>query len=226
MKMHPVFFAALFLPLASFSAGPHPVWPPNARVFQLLQNRLNASTLASFDPAARIDSLALTLRPDGSWPDLDYADRGRSRWQPSTHWDRILLLTQAYRSTRHPAFNQPGLSEAIGRAIAYWNAKKPTSPNYWWNAIGVPLKMGEALLLLDENLPEAVRTNALRLMKLGIKPDFYDYHGPATGQNQVWLATIHLMAGVLERDSLALRRAFGALHDEIKVTSGEGIQPD
>lgn len=203
--------------LTAFSAE-----PPQTGVFGVLQTRLNANTLAGFSPAARIDSLARTLRADGSWPDLDYADKSRSRWQPSTHWDRILLLTQAYRSARHPAFNRPELKAKIETAIAYWNAAKPVSENYWWNAIGVPLKMGEALLLLDA----PPRTQTMALMKLGIKPDFYNYHGPATGQNQVWLATIHLMAGVLERDSLALRRAFTALHDEIKITTAEGIQPD
>lgn len=216
----------LILSLGCCSLGALATDPPPEPVYQLLQTRLNEASLTAFEASARVDSLTRTLRSDGSWPDLDYADQSPSRWQPGTHWDRILLLAQAYRLAHHPAFGQPDLKRKVERAVGYWNRQRPVCPNYWWNAIGVPLKMGEALLLLDDALPEATRTQTLSLMKLGVKPGFYDYHGPATGQNQVWLATIHLMAGVLERDSLALRRALGALADEIKVTTAEGIQPD
>lgn len=199
---------------------------PPGDVYRLLQTRLNAHSLAAFASRAPLDSLARALRVDGSWPDLDYADQGRSHWSAGMHWDRILLLAQAYRSARHPAYGQPDLRAKLERAVGYWNQTRPVNPNYWWNAIGVPLKMGEVLLLLDDALPAPLRRQTVALMKLGVKPNFYDYHGPATGQNQVWLATIHLMTGVLERDSLVLRRAFRALYDEIKVTTAEGIQPD
>ncbi len=213
----------LGLPLAAFSAA---LTPPTDSVCRTLQTRIDANTLSQFDPAQPIDSLARSLRADGTWPDLDYAAHDRSRWQAYKHWERILLLSQAYRTAGHPAYNRPELKAGIGAAVAYWTRTKPVHPIYWWNAIGVPVKMGESLLLLGDDLPADQRVSVLALMKLGVKPDYYEYHGTATGQNQVWLASIHLMTGVLECDTLVLRRAFTALHDEIKVTTEEGIQPD
>lgn len=206
-----------------------PVWaekPGHTDVYQTLQERFNAFTLASFNQSAPLDSVLLTLRPGGSWPDIAYTDQSPSRWAAATHWDRIWQLTQAYRTAGHPFHNRPDVAAKVGTAIGWWNRAKPVSRNWWWNSIGVPLKIGETLLLLGNELPNAQRTPAITLMKAGIKPNLYDYHGSATGQNLVWLATIHAMAGVLERDETVLKRAFTAIWNEINVTTDEGIQPD
>lgn len=195
-------------------------------VFETLKKRFNTQHMSLFTTAASVDSVAGAMQPDGHWADLAYTSKITSRWPGAVHWDRILLMTHAYRSPGHPAYNQPALKEKILTAMAWWNQTKPTSLNYWWNAIGVPLKMGETYLLLDADVPEAMKSDGLALMKLGVKPDFYDYHGVATGQNLVWLASIHLMIGVLAHDAQALKRAFGAIYDEIQITPKEGIQTD
>lgn len=198
----------------------------NDRVYTLLTTRINENTLKSITATTRLDSLLAALKPDGSWPDINYADPARSRWQPGLHWDRLLLMTQAYRSANHPFYDRADVKTAIQTAIACWNRTKPVSDNYWWNAIGVPQKMGETLLLLADDLPADEQAQTLTLLKMAVRPDHYEFNGTATGQNQIWLATIHLMSGLLERDSVSLRRAFGAMHDEIRVTTAEGIQPD
>ena len=195
-------------------------------VYAVLQQRFNENSLAAFDTSAPVEEWIQTLGENGKWADLDYSDKSSSRWQPGTHWTRLLLLTQAYRSPGHSQFNQKSLKNKLLKSIAWWNTESLTSQNYWWNAIGVPLRMGETFLLLGDELPENDRLKGVASMKLGIKPDFYDYHGVATGQNLVWLATIHLMIGVLEKDATALKRAFGAVYEEIKITTEEGIQPD
>ncbi|GAB2565224.1 polysaccharide lyase 8 family protein [Spirosoma areae] len=200
--------------------------PVEPDVYQTLRERFNALTLTAFNQSIPLDSTLLTLRPDGSWPDIAYAEQSPSRWAAATHWDRIEQLTQAYRTVGHPFYNRPDVSTKALAAIGWWNQQKPVCRNYWWNAIGIPLKMGEALLLLGKELPDNQRTAGIALMKVGVKPDFYDYHGPATGQNQVWLATIHAMAAILEKDEAGLKRAFSAIWAEIKVTTAEGIQPD
>ena len=195
-------------------------------VYHTLSHRIMQRTLAGVTPATPLDSLLLRVKPDGSWPDLDYADTTRSRWQPGIHWERLLLLTQVFRLPGHPAYNHPALKKRILSAIGYWNSVRPVCPNLWWNLIGVPQKMGETLLLMASDLSPDQQSQTLALLKRGIKPTYYDFNGPATGQNQIWLATIHLMSGLLEHDSTTLRRAFGAMAGEIKVTTAEGIQAD
>jgi chondroitin AC lyase len=195
-------------------------------VFNQLRERFNQNSIGSIDPAIRIDSMLLHLQADGNWTDIAYEEQTPSRWSAATHWDRSLLMAQLYRSEQSVYFKKAALKEKVLQAIGWWNHNLPVSRNYWWNAIGLPLKIGESFLLLDNDLPAAQRTAGIGLMKLGIKPDFYDYHGPATGQNQIWLATVHLMTGVLEKDERQLNRAFRAIYEEIKITTEEGIQPD
>ena len=54
-----------------------------------------------------IHRLISTIRGDGSWPDINYADTKRSGWEPKQHTERILKLTKYYareqdfRSSQH-----------------------------------------------------------------------------------------------------------------------------
>jgi hypothetical protein len=57
----------------------------------------------------------------------------------------------------------------------------------------VPQLVGEVLLLMDDVLSAAQLQQGYKLMKVGIKPNYHDMSGPATGQNAVWLATIHFV---------------------------------
>jgi chondroitin AC lyase len=195
-------------------------------IFAILADRMNVSGMASANNSLSPDSLLVNFVADGSWSDVDYKDNSASQWRAAVHWERILLLAKVYRSGRDRRSGDPGLRDKITKAVAYWNDLRPVCRNYWWNAIGVPLRMGEAFLLLGEDLPLAHQQEGITLMKLGIKPDIYDYHGEATGQNLVWLATVHIMTGVMQRDSTALRRAFNAIYQEVKISSLEGIQDD
>lgn len=108
----------------------------------------------------------------------------------------------------------------------FWYRQRPVCRNYWWNAIGIPLRMGETLLLFKTFVSQSHIATGIDRMGLGIKKDFYDYHGPATGQNAVWLATVHLMIGLLQRDSAALLRASQTIGNEVLLTTAEGIQHD
>ena len=47
-----------------------------------------------------------------------------------------------------------------------------------------------------------------------------------TGQNKVWCAGIGIMKGVLYEDADLLSQAVGDVWSELRVSTGEGIQPD
>lgn len=158
---------------------------------------------------------------EGSWADINYNDNNPANWEPSIHWDRILNLAIKFSKTGDPI-----LMSSIIRAIDFWDTRKPVATNYWWNAIGVPLKIGKTLVVMGDQLPPELQQTASHYMELGIKKDFYDYHGKATGQNLVWLATVHIMMGVVQKDPAALARAFNAIYAEVKVSVDEGIQYD
>jgi chondroitin AC lyase len=180
-----------------------------------------AEFVAQNEDGSRIAAFDEDTGENGSWPDINYNDNNAANWQPSIHWDRILQLAIKFSKTRDPL-----LRKYIIKAINFWDTRKPVSGNYWWNAIGVPLKIGKTIVLIGSQLPPEEKKIALSHMGLGIKKDFYDYHGMATGQNLVWLATVHIMMGIAQQDTVALVRAFNAIYDEVKVSNSEGIQYD
>lgn len=167
---------------------------------------------ASDDIAKHVRS----LKPDGSWPDVDYASKARSSWPAANHSSRLLAMsTEFARGTA----DQPGLAAAIHRAFVCWIKKDPQCPNWWYNQIGVPKDLATAGLLLGKELNAAEKTYLLKVVmprtKIGM-----------TGQNKLWLAGNTFMLGLIGRDEAAIRDATNAIWDEVAIGGGEGVQPD
>lgn len=157
-----------------------------------------------------------TLGADGSWPDLDYADRSRSGWQPSVHAARLLELAKVYHTD---LYHQPEVSRKIHAALRYWFQGNFRCTNWWYNEIGVPKMMGGVFLLMREELEPDEMEAAVKYMenaRLG-----------RTGQNKVWLAENVLLRALLQNDTVLLLRAAREMKDELRINQeGEGIRPD
>jgi chondroitin AC lyase len=172
------------------------------------------------------DSLIKKITPAGNWPDINYKDKTDSRWQPAEHWFRLVKLAVDYKNEKSSYYKNHLLKDAILNGIRYWIREKPKANNYWWNVIGVPGYLGSVLILMEDELDEFMLKGGVDLLLVGVKPDYYDYHGKATGQNLLWIATAHLYAACLTNDEVGLERVFASVADEIVLTQNEGIQPD
>lgn len=164
---------------------------------------------------------------EGFWEDIDYQGNNLAAWEPAQHWRRLHELAWDYRYNKNDGSYSEKRLRQIQKGIDFWIQHAFSCSNYWWNAIGVPLDMGRVLILVgEENLPAPMLNAVLEKMRLGIKEDYYDYHGVATGQNLLWLATVHLYTAVFENDEAALKRAFNEIQKEIAYNPAEGIQLD
>ena len=162
---------------------------------------------------AEADSLVAALRPDGTWPDINYADTLRSGWAPKRHVERLHALAR-----RHYVAPEPATAEALHRALGYWLRERPVCRNWWYNQIGVPRTLGQACLLFAPSLTEAERRGVgevMRQARFGM-----------TGQNKVWLAGNVLLCALLEADTALVRRARDEIASELVTGRAEGIQPD
>ncbi len=165
------------------------------------------------------ERLMHTLRPEGSWGDIDYADQSRSGWAPSYHADRLRTMAVAYSDPASPLFRDRALSKALHRGLAWWFAGNFRCPNWWYNQIGVPKMMGAVFLLLEAELGGEELQHAIQYMensRLG-----------QTGQNSVWLAENVLVRSLLQGDEELFLRARAAILKELRIhETGEGIRPD
>lgn len=159
-----------------------------------------------------------TLKGDGTWGDLHYADQTRGAWSPSFHLIRVLDMARAYAAPQSPLHGDPALGRAIHSALGHWLAKDYRCPNWWYNEIGVPRDMASILLLIENELSAQEKAAGLKIVergKIGM-----------TGQNRVWLAEITLMRGLLEADAALVQSARDIIVSEIVVSTAEGVQPD
>ena len=166
----------------------------------------------------KLERYLSALQTDGKWPDIDYADRKRSGWEPKNHVERILELARLYRSERSAYYHSARVEAAIHRALQYWFRARLVCPNWWYNQIGVPKTLGTALLLFEDRLtPDERRAarEAMEVSKFGM-----------TGQNKVWLAGNVLMRALLQGDASLAREARNVIASEIVTGGAEGIQAD
>lgn len=169
--------------------------------------------------AGVVERYVRAQRPDGSWPDIDYANTDRGGWRTYEHLGRTLNMARAYRATGHSMAGHASLDTAIVAAIEHWVKQDYVNSNWWYPQIGVPNALSPTLVLMGDAAPSELRDKAIEQIlgrsKMGM-----------TGQNKVWLAGIALMKGLLTDDPAMMSEARNRIFEELHVTTDEGIQPD
>ncbi len=181
-----------------------------------LTKPLSEQKPADIQPAL---SLARELKPDGSWPDIDYANPSRSAWPAYKHPARILTLAIAMHQPGIAPEDRALLKDATLKALKWWRLHDPQCPNWWYNIIGVPQQLSATGLLMGSDLdPDDIQYLLKNIMMRGKQI--------MTGQNRVWLSGNNLNFGLFMRSTPMVRDAADAIWDEVKMTTREGIQPD
>jgi len=218
----PTVFAVLLLAAvssAAVAAGDEPPLAPDssARDLAVIRGRILTPLLEPGDVAS-VRRLIDAIRPDGTWPEVDYEGRSRSAWAACNHLSHLGTLARAYKSPKSKLRGDARLKKAVFAALDHWLEHDYQNPNWWWNQIGVPRTLAPTLLLLDGELSDAQRAKGLAILgraKIGM-----------TGQNLVWVTEITAKRGLLENDPDLVAQAYRRIADEIRVTTAEGIQPD
>ncbi len=186
----------------------------------VILDRLRAAQLAKPLPAETVlRGWIAALRPDGSWPDIDYKGQNRSNWEPAPHMNRVLRLAQAWAKPGQALHRDAAAAEAVRRAAAYWTKHRFTADNWWWNDIRIPENMVDAMIVAPELFNDPAERRAaltvVRQAKFGM-----------TGQNRCWLAGIVLKRALLENDGATVKKAVGEITAELRISGEEGIRAD
>ena len=165
----------------------------------------------------RIRSLQDTLQPDGTWPDVDYQNMDTTHWKPIQHLNNLLLMARAFKTPASALYQNEPLGGAVFSALDHWLERDYRRP-WWYNAIGIPGVLANILLLLDGEISDTQREKGLGILSRAILG--------ATGQNLVWQANITVKRAILERNPDLAAEAYRLIASEIRLSTGEGIQPD
>lgn len=168
---------------------------------------------------------AAALRPDGSWADVDYADRTSSAngsvWSAYTALYRMVAMAQAYRDPAAPGFQDPAVLDGLDRALAYWDVADPGNTNWWETEVGESIAMGRISVFVGDALDPAA---------LGVALEHNTGRLDPVGANGAWRTTNYLFEAVATHDLDKIRAGFDTMVRTVAVDSSgtvqEAVQPD
>ena len=161
-----------------------------------------------------------TMRPDGTFPDINYADQTAGMWQPGQAIYRARIFARLLVDPASPMHGDPKLAGAVGGIVHDWVSQRYHAKNWWWNDIGVPEAMRDVLVLAGPQVAEADRAGAMAVVAQRGKV------GNGGGANTVWQAELALHDAAFHNDAALAATASKVIADEIRITTKEGIQSD
>lgn len=197
----------------------------NADDVDTLRNRLYNDLRDNFSHSSA-GSYLNSQNSNGSWSDIDYDQNTQSYWSPQDHLKRLLQMSVAYRKSGSGYTNSTTMRNAIRNGLDYWYAEHPVNTdNGWSNVIGGPEIMAHILVLMEGAITSSQLSQGYNYCHGewssydSITSSDYVYKdSPATGQNLLWLAGIHIYISSLDayHDANALDQAFSAIGNAIK----------
>lgn len=100
----------------------------------------------------QIRTIVETVRPDGTWPGIDYVDVSRTAFQHVRHLNNLVQLAIAYQQKGSPWKGNKSVKQAFDKGLAYWLAHDFQCENWWNNEIGTPTSFITMLLVMDKHL--------------------------------------------------------------------------
>lgn len=162
-------------------------------------------------------------RSDGTWPDIDYTDKTMGGgWKTVVHMRRVKELSRVYAGGENIS-DKEALRQTIVNGLEHWFDKDYTNPNWFWNRIGVPREAAEALVLMGDAVPEDIVRKALTNV---LSEGRTSIDMRRVGANRISMAGIEIEKGWIRKEEDRMSHAATTIINEIKVLTGEGIQPD
>ncbi len=161
-----------------------------------------------------------TLDGEGKWKDIDYLDQGRANWKTAAHMRRVFSMAKAWKCLPGGKKKRK-LLLGIRKALDFWFRNDFSNPNWWWNQIGIPKRLGLTFLLIRREAKKEEKQKAIKVLKRAVWKAW-------TGENLAWGVTIQVYRGILENSTETAKEAFDRFYREIRVfpPDKEGIMPD
>jgi chondroitin AC lyase len=197
-------------------------FPGQAQNTGLIKKRVVDELLAPPVNKEAIQQLITTIRPDGTWPGINYQDVSRTGFQHKDHLDNMLALARAYKKQGNPHYGNAAVKQTFSGALDYWLAHDFRCDNWWWNEMGTPNLMINTLLVMDDGLTEKQKTEGLKIAHRANMETF----GARPGGDLMPIAGMLAKQGLFLGNADTLRKALQAMAADIKISNGRGLQPD
>jgi len=187
-----------------------------------VRERFLAGMIDRGTPARQVARLLDTVRPDGTWPGIDYADTSKTGFEHEHHLANLHTLAQAHR---RPGTRYSGDAQVRATALAafdFWITNDFICENWWWNEMGTPGRLIDIMLLLQEELSPAQVAAGLKIVGRASRDGF----GFRPGGDSLPILGIIGRRALFERDAHAFSEIVASMAELVAIAEGRGIQPD
>lgn len=177
------------------------------------------------------DYLSL-YKNDGSFLDVDYDNNSGTAWPALEHLNRLYDICTAYHKSGNKYYHSTDIKNRIKKMFDFFYVKKPVSTNWWYEAIGVPIVIGPAMVMMKTNNEFGLANTDL----INYSTAFLKYYsesiakwpGASSGANKVWLLKGSVYKAVIESNDNNLLSGFQMAFSEVKIATGkaDGIKQD
>ncbi|HEX8037943.1 MAG TPA: polysaccharide lyase family 8 super-sandwich domain-containing protein [Chryseosolibacter sp.] len=189
---------------------------------EIIRVRVIADLLEPPVEETAVRDILKAMKPDGSWPDINYQDVSRTGFQHSRHLARMLDLARAYKKSNSPFHGRQDVKKAVSAALDFWISHDFICDNWWWNEMGTPNWMINIMLVLDTDLTEKQKTEGLKIAGRANLEGF----GARPGGDLIQIAGMLGKQALFRRDETILEKVVSVMANEIRITTGRGLQPD
>lgn len=190
--------------------------------FALIKKRILNDLMQPAVDVNKIKDLVASIKPDGSWPGINYKDTSNTGFQHKDHLEHMLNLSRAYKKEGTVHYQNPAVKKTVSSALDFWIKHDFICENWWWNEMGTPDWMINTLLVLDTDLTEHQRIAGA---KIASRASFNGF-GARAGGDFVPIAGMVCKQALFKNDEKMLENAIKVMADQIVITNARGINPD
>ncbi|MCW3080169.1 polysaccharide lyase family 8 super-sandwich domain-containing protein [Segetibacter sp.] len=198
---------------------------PNTKAdedLEIIRARIIEDLLQPAVPVAKVEQLISTIKPDGSWPGINYKDTTKTGFEHRIHLENMLDLARAYRKTGSEFKNNADVKNTLSSALDFWIVHDFICENWWWNEMGTPNWMINTLLVMD---PDLTKKQKIEGAKIAGRASLTGV-GARAGGDFVPIAGMVCKQGLFQKDEAILSNALKVMADQIVLTPSRGINPD
>jgi chondroitin AC lyase len=186
--------------------------------FETIKKRVTDELMSSAVKDSQVESLINSIRSDGTWPGIDYADVSREGFQHTRHYGNMVTLARAYKTKSSKYFKSKKVKTAIESALKNWVDNDYSCDNWWHNQIGTPDGIVTLMLIVGNELPKDLVDKAQPI----IGRAHIDAPGARPGGDRIKIAGIQAKNTLFLGDKETFDKVIRVIESEIKFSEWVG----
>jgi chondroitin AC lyase len=192
--------------------------------FERLRSALVEELAQAPAQEAEARNIAGAIRPDGTWPGIDYADTARTAFRHTVHLANMLRMCRAWKNPNSTLRGDKNLRRAINLALDHWLRRDYLSENWWNNEIGTPNDLTTLLFIMDNDLsPQQIRLASAIAARAHINA-----WGARQSGDRIKIAGIQAKNALFSRNTAEFEMLMKVIESEIRIVPFEqrGLMSD